>query len=130
MRFDFSNNAPRNFDDASGRFGRIISSSLENFTEQYTPYLGNAMTRIVSRFNDDPISNFGSLVAGVSRELRRIKQDAVEGVCSFQFAAYCRCHAPNAQRSISWPMNTIFSRTSIWSQTTTILGGEAELLVL
>jgi len=112
MKFNFSANAPWSFVDTSGLFGRIISSSLENFIKQYTPYLGYVITLIVSRFTDNPIINFGSLVAGVSRELRRIKEDVeegrsdnplaeVKGVCSFQFAAYCRCHAPNAQRSIS-----------------------------
>jgi len=141
MKFDFSTNQPQNFDDASSRFNKIISNSLFRFSRQYTPYLGNAMTQIVSRFDDDPISNFELLVGGVSEELERIKEDAkegksdnpladVKGVCSFQFAVYCRCHAPNAQRSIYWPMNTIFSRTSLWIQTTTMLGGEAGLLVL
>ena len=78
MKFNFAK-ALRNYQDSSARFGIFISSSLESFTYRYTPYLGNAITRIVSDFTYNPIIDFGSLVAGVSRELRRIKQDAEEG---------------------------------------------------
>ena len=96
------------------------------------------MTQITSEFTDNQIDNFGLLVAGVSWEIARIKNEGksdhpladVKGVCSFQFAAYCHCHVPNAQRSIYWPMNTIVSRTSLWIRTTTKLGGEAGSLVL
>jgi len=130
MKFNFSANMPKNVDDASGRFDRIISSSLKNFVKQYTPYLGNAMTQIASCFKDDPISNFRSLVAEVSWELTRIKKEGksdnpLAGVCSFQFAACCHCHVPHAQRSIYWQM-TMLSQIHIWIHTTTMPG----LLVL
>ena len=106
MKFNFSDNPPWNFDYAHTRFHVAIESALYDFTERYTPYLGKAMTEITLEFSDEPIKNFAELVAGVSEELRRIKEDAeegksdnpladVQGVCSFQFAAYCHCHAPN-----------------------------------
>ena len=135
MKFNFSRNLPKDVDDASRRFDRIISTSLKTFTKQYTPHLGNAMTQIKSEFTDDPVENFGSLVDGVSLELERIKKEGkidhpladVEGVCSFQFAAYCHCYVPSAQRSIYWQMNT---RIHIWIHTTAMPGKEAGLLVL
>ena len=135
MDFDFSADLPENVHEASLRFHRNISASLFDFIECYTPYLGNAMTRIESRFTDNQIENFGLLVAGVSRELARIKNEGksdhpladVEGVCSFQFAAYCHCYVPSAQRSIYWQMNT---RIHIWIHTTAMPGKEAGLLVL
>jgi len=137
MNFDFSANMPKNADEASTLFHKNISDSIDDFTEQYTPYLDNAMTRIVSHFTDDPVSNFVRLVAGVSWELERIKNEGksdhpladVEGVCSFQFAAYCHCYVPNAQRSIYWQMNTMLSRIHIWIHTTTMPGREAGLLL-
>ena len=94
MEFDFSRNAPQSVNEDPGHFLQIISFSLTCFINRYTPYLGNAMTQIVSRFTNNPIINFGSLVAGVSRELCRIKEATkgkrkhpladVKGVCSFQ----------------------------------------------
>jgi len=137
MKFNFSRNLPKDVDDASRRFDRIISTSLKTFTKEYTRYLGIAMTQIAEEFTDDPVENFGSLVDGVSRELVRIKKEGksdnpladVKGVCSFQFAAYCHCHVPNAQRSIYWQMNTMLSRIHLWIHTTTLPGREAGLLV-
>ena len=94
------------------------------------------MTQIVSRFTDNPVENFLSLVMSLVRGVSwRIKKDTkegksdnpladVEGVCSFQFAAYCRCHAPNAQRYIYWQMNTIFSRAGLWIQRLQCLEGK------
>jgi len=137
MKFDFSNVAPENVDEAPQLFRDNISTSLEPFIRHYKPYLGKAMTQFVS--SDNPIKNFVSLVSWVSDELAMIKEAKkgkkknpladVKGVCPFQFATYC-CHAPNAQRSIYWPMNTMFSRTSLWIRTTMKLGGEAGSLVL
>jgi len=138
MDFDFSGDLPENVHEASLRFHRNISASLVDFIERYTLYLGDAMTRIKSDFTDNQIENFGLLVAGVSRELARIKKEGksdhpladVKGVCSFQFAACCHCHVPNAQRSIYWQMNTMLSRIHIWIHTTAMPGREAGLLVL
>jgi len=129
---------PKNIGDASRLFDETISLSLEAFNRKYTLYLGDAMTKIVKHFTDNPVRNFLSLVDGVSLELSRIKMEGksdnpladVEGVCSFQFAAYCHCHVSNAQRSIYWQMNTMLSRIHIWIHTTAMPGREAGLLVL
>jgi len=137
MNFDFSANMPKNIGDASRLFDENISDSIDDFARQYTLYLGNEMTQIVSR-STNQVRNFGLLVAGVSRELVRIKKEGksdhpladVKGVCSFQFAACCHCHVPNAQRSIYWQMNTMLSRIHIWIHTTAMPGREAGLLVL
>jgi len=139
MKFNFSHNMPgANVHDASSRFDESISDSLISFIRHYTPYLGNAMAQITSNFTDNQVRNFGLLVDGVSWELARIKKEGksdnpladVKGVCSFQFAAYCHCHVPNAQRSIYWQMNTMLSRIHIWIHTTTMPGRKAGLLVL
>jgi len=138
MDFDFSADLPENVHEASPRFHRIISASLKDFIRHYTPHVGNVMTQITSEFTDNQIENFGLLVAGVSWEIARIKNEGksdhpladVKGVCSFQFAACCHCHVPNAQRSIYWQMNTMLSRIHIWIHTTAMPGREAGLLVL
>jgi len=138
MNFDFSANMPGNVDHASTLFHENISDSIDDFARQCTPYLGNEMTQIVSRFSTDQVRNLGLLVDGVSQELARIKMEGksdhplvdVEGVCSFQLAAYCHCHVSNAQRSIYWQMNTMLSRIHIWIHTTAMPGREAGLLVL
>jgi len=92
MKIDFSGHPPIGIDNISKRFHENIEVALLEFIEVYTPYLRNAMTRIISNFTDDPVINFGRLVRGVSWELRRIKKDAkesdnpladVEGVSSF-----------------------------------------------
>ena len=92
MKIDFSHYPPIGMDDISQRFYKNIRLSLRNFIDVYTPYLGDAMTRIISNFTDDPLENFNFLVEGISLELRRIKEDAkesdnpladVEGVSSF-----------------------------------------------
>jgi len=138
MKFNFSANMPENVDHASTLFHEIISDSMGRFAQQYTPYLGNEMIQIVSRSSTNQVRNFGLLVDFVSRELARIKMEGksdhpladVKGVCSFQFAAYCHCHVPNAQRSIYWQMNTMLSRIHLWIHTTTLPGREVGLLVL
>ena len=92
MKIDFSRHPPIGIDNISKRFYKNIRFSLLEFIEVYTPYLRNAMAQIISNFTDDPVDNFRLLVDGVSRELRRIKEDAkesdnpladVEGVSSF-----------------------------------------------
>jgi len=92
MKIDFSRHPPIGIDNISKRFHENIEVALGLFIRVYTPYLRNAMTRIISNFTDDPVINFGRLVDGVSEELTRIKEDAkerdnpladVEGVSSF-----------------------------------------------
>jgi hypothetical protein len=92
MKIDFSRHPPIGIDNISKRFHENIEVELGRFIRVYTPYLRNAMTRIISDFTDDPVINFSRLIDGVSEELRRIKEDAkesdnpladVEGVSSF-----------------------------------------------
>ena len=151
MKFNFSANMPKNIGDASRHFDKNISLSLEAFIRKYSPHLSyaimlqctdNPVRNFLStrdmHFTDNPVSNFLSLVDGISLEISRIKKEgksdnplaSVKGVCSFQCAAYCHRHVPNAQRSIYWQMNTMLSRTHIWIHTTTLPGREAGLLML
>jgi len=92
MKIDFASDPPIGIDNILMHFHENINKALGRFIPVYTPYLRNAMTRIISNFTDDPVINFGRLVDGVSLELRRIKEDAkesdnpladVEGVSSF-----------------------------------------------
>jgi len=92
MKIDFSSDPPIGIDNILKHFHENINRTLGRFIPVYTPYLPNAMTRIISNFTDNPVDNFRLLVDGISLELTRIKEDAkesdnpladVEGVSSF-----------------------------------------------
>jgi len=78
MKIDFSGHSPIGIDNISKHFHENIEIELGRFIRVYTPYLRNAMTRIISDFTGNPFVNFRLLVDGVSEELWRIKKDAKE----------------------------------------------------